>query len=128
MGVGAGANFVCLLGLWRAFSLTVKSAISGLAAISTSSSMMMMGLTALPSFSSAMLVCGTGNLAFRHVACLAKHGARLGATEVDEMVLMEEMDEARDERERSDIMLSGLEREDALANEGLRDVGYAEGA
>lgn len=47
---------------------------------------------------------------------------------MDEIVLMEEIDDARDERDRSEIMLSGLERDDALAIEGLRDVGYAEGA
>lgn len=123
--MGCGANFVCLLGLYMALSPMVKSAISGLAAISTSSSAMTMGLMALPSFSS--LHGGIGSLAFRHVACFAKQGARLGATEVDEMVLMEEMEDARDERERSDTMLSGLEREDALAIEGLRAVGYAEG-
>lgn len=116
---------VCLLGLCSAFSLMVKSAISGLAAISTSSSLMMIGCTALPSFSSVQ--DGIGSLAFRQVACFAKQGARLGATEVDEIVLMEEMEEARDERERSEIMLSGLDRDDALAIEGRRDVGYAEG-
>lgn len=70
-----------------------------------------------------------GNLAFRHVACLAKQGTRLGAMEeVDEIVLIEEIEEARDERERSEIMLSGLERDETLATDGLRDVGYAEGA
>lgn len=40
----------------------------------------------------------------------------------DAMVLTDEMDEAREEHERSDIMLSGLDRDDALASEGLREV------
>lgn len=41
---------------------------------------------------------------------------------------MEEMDDARDERDRSEIILSGLERDDTLAREGRREVGYADAA
>lgn len=60
---------------------------------------------------------------------MAKQGARPGAMEdADDIVLMEEMEEARDERERSEIMLSGLDRDDTLASDGLRDGGYAEAA
>ena len=92
--------------------------------------MMTIGLSALPSFSSTTVAGGSGNLAFRHVACLAKHGARLGATaeDADDIVLMDEMDDAREERDRSEIMDSGLERDDTLARDGRRDVGYADGA
>lgn len=71
---------------------------------------------------------GIGSFAFRHVACFAKQGARLGATPVDEIVLIDEIEDAREERERSEIMLSGLERDDTLAMEGRRDVVYADGA
>ena len=60
-----------------------------------------------------------GILAFRHVACLAKQDARPGAMEeVDDTVLMEEIDEARDDLDRSEIMLSGLDSDEALAMDG----------
>ena len=101
----------------------LKSAISGLDTISTSSEITI-GLFAVPSFSSATVAGGMGNLAFRQVACRARQ-ARLGANdEVDETVEIEEIDEAREDRDRSDIIDSGLERaEVALAIDGRRDGG-----
>jgi hypothetical protein len=79
---------------------------------------MTIGLFAVPSFSS-ITVAGSGNPALRHVACRAKQ-ARFGASEeVEDTVEMEEIDEARDDRDRSDIIDSGLERvEAALATDG----------
>jgi len=50
---------------------------------------------------------------------LAKQDARPGAMEeVDDTVLMEEIDEARDDLDRSEIMLSGLDSDEALAIDG----------
>jgi hypothetical protein len=102
------------------FSLMVKSAISGLDTISTSSEMMM-GLFAEPSFSSST-VAGRGNPALRHVACRAKQ-ARFGANEeVEDTVEMEEIEDAREDRE-SDIIDSGLDRvEAALVIDGRLEL------
>jgi hypothetical protein len=63
-----------------------------------------------------------GNLpAFRHVAWRAKQ-ARCGANEeVVETVLTEEIDEARDDRVRSETMDSGLEPDETVLIEGRRD-------
>jgi len=104
------------------FSLIEKSAISGLDTISTSSEITI-GLFAVPSFSS-FTVAGSGNPAFLHVACRAKQ-ARFGASEdVEDTVEMEEIDEAREDRDRSDIIDSGLERVEAtLAMEGRLESG-----
>lgn len=65
---------------------------------------------------------GIGSLALRHVACRAKQ-ARFGANEeVEETVDIEEIEDAREDRDLSEIMDSGLEREDVtLARDGLRD-------
>ena len=95
---------------------------SGLVVISISSAMTI-GFIDVPSFSSATVAGGMGNLALRQVACRAKQ-ARLGATdEVEDTVDIEEMDDARDDRDRSDIIDSGLEREDArLATDGRREA------
>ena len=122
--MGCGACLLCLSGLLVTLSLMVKSAMSGLQTISESSTMMI-GLVAVPSFSSATVVGGIGNLAFRQVACRAKQ-ARFGANdEVDETVEIEEIDEAREDRDRSEIIDSGLEREDAtLAIDGRREAGW----
>ena len=106
-----------------AFSLTVKSDISGLLAISRSSPTMI-GFIALPSFqlSSFTGVGRPGMIpALRHVAWRAKPEARprcCGAMEA--VVETEEMEEAREERERSVIMDSGLEPEEAVETEGRR--------
>lgn len=61
-----------------------------------------------------------GSLTFRQVACLARQGR--GAEAEVETVDIEEMEEARDERDESEIMDSGLDPEDvALVTEGRRD-------
>ena len=101
----------------------VKSAMSGLET-SSESSAMTMGLVADPSFSSVTVAGGKGSLAFRQVACRARQ-VRFGATdEVDEIVEIEEIDEAREDRDRSEIIDSGLERvEAALVMDGRRDGG-----
>lgn len=84
---------------------------------------MTIGLLAVPSFSS-ITVAGRGNPAFRHVACRAKQ-ARFGASdEVEDTVETEHIDEAREDRDRSDIIDSGLERvEAALAIDGRLELG-----
>ena len=83
-----------------------------------------MGFSAVPSFSSVKVAGGMGSLAFRQVACRAKQ-ARFGAIDVvDETVEIEEIDEAREDRDRSDIIDSGLERVDAVLDiDGRREVG-----
>ena len=64
---------------------------------------------------------GKGSLAFRQVACRAKQ-ARFGANdEVDETVETDEIDDALEDRERSVIIDSGLERDDAI--DGRREMG-----
>lgn len=95
---------------------------SGLETISVSS-VMTMGFVTVPSLSSAKVAGGIGSPALRQVACRARQ-ARCGADdEVEETVDMEEIDDAREDRDRSEIIDSGLEREDAtLAPEGLRDA------
>jgi hypothetical protein len=93
----------------------------GLDMISTSSlSLMMIGLRTDPSFSSN--TGGIGSPAFRHVACRAKQ-ARGGATDEDvETVDTDEIEEAREDLDRSDTIDSGLERVDVvLAIDGRRE-------
>lgn len=121
--MGTCACLLCLCGACNTFSLIVKSIMSGLDTISVSS-VMSMGFVAVPSLSSATVAGGIGSPALRQVACRAKQEARCGADdEVEETVDMEEIDDAREDRDRSDIIDSGLEREDAtLAPEGLRDA------
>ena len=97
-----------------------KSAISGLDIISTSSPMTM-GFAADPSFSSLTTAGMAGSPAFRHVACRAKQ-ARFGAIdEVVETVVIDEMDDAGEERVLSESMDSGLEPEDAVLVDGRRE-------
>lgn len=93
----------------------------------SSSSLMMMGWDWLPllslSSSSMTSALDNGMRAFRVVAMRAKL-ARGGATHeaAEDTVVTDEMDEARDERDRSLIIDSGLEREErALLTDGLRD-------
>ena len=104
------------------FSLIEKSAMSGLD-ISSPSSEITIGFVAVPSFSSTT-VAGSGSPAFRQVACRAKQ-ARCGAIdETEAAVEIEEMDEARDDRDLSEIIDSGLERVDAaLAIDGRLEFG-----
>jgi len=94
---------------------------SGLVTISVSSAITI-GFVAEPAFSSITIDEGIVSLAFLHVAWRAKQ-ARWGApVEVDEAVDTEEIDEARDDVERSEIIDSGLERvEVTLAIDGLRE-------
>lgn len=71
---------------------------------------MTIGLFTVPSFSS-ITVAGSGSPTFRHVACRAKQ-ARFGAIEeVEDTVEMEEIDDAREDLDRSD---SGLDRVEAV--------------
>ena len=58
----------------------------------------------------------------RHVACRAKQARGGASDEVVETVLTEEMEEAREERVRSEIMDSGLEREETVLMDGRREV------
>lgn len=85
----------------------------------------MIGLPAVPSTIPLLSFqeAGGGSLTFRQVACRAKQG-RYGAKDAFvETVEMDEIEEALDERDRSEIMDSGLEREDAeLVMDGRRDV------
>lgn len=82
---------------------------------------MTIGFVAVPSFSSLTAVERPDSRpAYRHVAWRAKQ-ARLGAgDEVVETVLMEDLDEAHDERVQSEIMDSGLEREESASMDGGR--------
>ena len=84
---------------------------------------MTIGFVTLPSFSSGTVAGGTGIPALRHVACRAKQ-ARFGARdEVEETVETEEMEDALEDRERSEIIDSGLERVEAtLAIDGRREA------
>jgi len=111
---------LCLCGACRAFSLTEKLMISGLVFISVSSPMMM-GFDTVPSFSSWTGVGSVGSLGtFLHVAWRAKKALFGAIEEVVETVDTEEIDEARDDRDRSEIMDSGLEPDDAVLIEGRR--------
>jgi hypothetical protein len=102
----------------------VKSIISGLETISASSAMTM-GLASDPSCSS-FTAAGRGSLTFRQVACRAKQARGFGASdEVVETVEMDEIEDALDERERSEIIDSGLEPDDAVLIDGRRDAGCA---
>lgn len=84
---------------------------------------MTIGFDAVPSFSSATGSGGIVNLMLRQVACRARQARCSAVDEVEEAVDMEDMDEAREDRDRSDIIDSGLDRDDAtLAIEGLRDA------
>ena len=93
---------------------------TGLDTISTSSSITI-GFVQVPSFSSLTSLRG-GSLTLRQVAWRAKQ-ARCGASDaVVETVEMEEMDDARDDLERSVIIDSGDEPyEFILMIEGRRD-------
>jgi hypothetical protein len=84
----------------------------------------MMGFVALPSLSSFKTAGNADSLpALRQVACRAKQ-ARPGANDaVVETVQTEEMEEAREERIRSEIIDSGLERDDAVSADGRRGGG-----
>ena len=74
----------------------------------------------VPSFSST--TGGIGSPALRQVACRARQARFSAVDEVDETVDREEMDDAREDPDRSDIIDSGLEREDAmLATDGRRE-------
>ena len=122
--MGCCAFLLCLCGMLSTFSLMLKSTfvMSGLDTISRSSAMTI-GFVRLPSFSSATVAGGIGSLALRHVACRAKQARLSAEDEVDETVDMEEMDDAREDRDLSEIIDSGLEREDVmLAAEGRRDL------
>jgi len=86
------------------------------------SSLIRIGFAKDPSFSSGTAVGRGGSLALRHVACRAKQ-ARVGANdEVVETVLTEDIEDAREERVRSEIMDSGLERGEAVLMDGRREV------
>ena len=86
---------------------------------------MTMGFVAVPSISSFTSAAGNGSTAFRQVASRARPARFSAKDEVVDTVEIDEIEDARDDRDRSEIMDSGLEREDAaLATDGRRENGY----
>ena len=66
----------------------------------------------------------TGSLrTFRHVACRAKQ-ARYGASDdVVETVETDDIEDAREDRDRSEMSDSGLEPEEVVLTDGRREPG-----